>query len=171
MQLASLRPFCRVLRASHKVLLHTSSNFFCFLEPVNCLRYKSFPLIFGQMSSPSENFSPFPSPLHNTGRYPSPPHSRSSYESDDSLRALELSEGLAPNTHPRRERSYSIAGFGFERDLLPLSASVSERDEVLISSNDKDISLMNGKPTSIYALLDCYGCSFEKALLWLWACR
>ncbi|THH16345.1 hypothetical protein EW146_g4269 [Bondarzewia mesenterica] len=84
------------------------------------------------------------SPMRDTNQYPSPPHSRSSNDSDESLRALEFSEGLDPTARPRRERSYSLSGFGFERDLLPLSASLSEPDEARVTGSEKDISLMNG---------------------------
>jgi hypothetical protein len=49
---------------------------------------------------------------------------RSSHDSDDSLRALELAEG--PSTIRPHARSYSISGFHFESDLLPLAASLSE---------------------------------------------
>ena len=69
--------------------------------------------------------------------YPPPP--RHSHDSDDSLRALEISEG--PATNPQRigrcillpfpfnggfkkllqsGRSYSVAGFEFQRDLVRL---------------------------------------------------
>lgn len=49
---------------------------------------------------------------------------RSSRDSDDSLRALELTEGtsfITPHT-----RSYSTSGFQFDPDLLPLTTSLSE---------------------------------------------
>ncbi|KAI0273759.1 amino acid permease-domain-containing protein [Gloeopeniophorella convolvens] len=71
----------------------------------------------------------------------SPLRSRSSHDSDDSLRALELLDGETPRT---RGRSLSISGFGFERDLLPLSASLSEPDEVRSVVGDKSIGLVNG---------------------------
>ncbi|KAF8478561.1 L-methionine transporter [Russula ochroleuca] len=70
--------------------------------------------------------------------------SRSSHDSDDSLTALELSGRAAPTTR-HRGRSFSISSFGFERDLLPLSASLSEPDEVRSSViGEKNIGLING---------------------------
>ena len=54
---------------------------------------------------------------------------RSSHDSDDSLRALELTEGpsgysVAP-TNPRT-RSYSVSGFKFEPDLFQLSSTLDD---------------------------------------------
>lgn len=69
--------------------------------------------------------------------------SRSSHDSDDSLAALELLEGAASTAH-RRARSFSGSHFGFERDLLPLSASLSEPEEVRSVSGEKTIGLING---------------------------
>ena len=71
--------------------------------------------------------------------------SRSSHDSDDSLAALELLEGAAPTAH-RRARSFSLSGsnFGFERDLLPLSASLSESEDVRSAIGEKTIGLING---------------------------
>jgi hypothetical protein len=71
--------------------------------------------------------------------------SRSSHDSDDSLAALELLEGAAPTAH-HRARSLSLSGsnFGFERDLLPLSASLSESEEVRSAVGEKTIGLING---------------------------
>ena len=69
-------------------------------------------------------------------------HSRSSHDSDDSLTALELHGRAAPTGH--RGRSFSGSSFGFERDLLPLSASLSEPDEVRSVVGDKSIGLING---------------------------
>lgn len=80
--------------------------------------------------------------------YVSPPYSRSSHESDeDSLRALELSDGPLLVEPSRRGRSYSVSGFDFQRDLLPLSASLSEPDN-LREGKDKHIGLINGKPAT-----------------------
>lgn len=81
-----------------------------------------------------------------TQAYVSPPYSRSSAESDDSLRALELSEGPLLHEVPRtaRGRSYSVAGFDFQRDLLPLSASLSE-PETVREPREKNIGLINGE--------------------------
>ena len=71
--------------------------------------------------------------------------SRSSHDSDDSLAALELLGGAAPTAH-HRARSLSLTGsnFGFERDLLPLSASLSEPEEVRSAIGEKSIGLING---------------------------
>ncbi len=69
--------------------------------------------------------------------------SRSSHDSDDSLAALELLEGAAPTAH-HRARSLSGSIFGFERDLLPLSASLSESEEVRSAIGEKTIGLING---------------------------
>ncbi|TFK55048.1 amino acid transporter [Heliocybe sulcata] len=77
--------------------------------------------------------------------FPSPPLSRASNESDESLRALELSEGPEQPELLRRgrvSRSYSISGFNFESELLPLSSSLDEPDthhEV----TEKNISLIS----------------------------
>ncbi|KAJ3536666.1 hypothetical protein NM688_g6806 [Phlebia brevispora] len=79
--------------------------------------------------------------------FDSPPYSRTSHESDsdESLRALEISEGpLLAETSRSRGRSYSISGFDFENDLLPLSASLSEPEVVHAESREKHISLVNG---------------------------
>lgn len=70
-------------------------------------------------------------------------HSRSSHDSDDSLSALELLEGAAPRGL-RRDRSLSGSSFRFESDLLPLSASLSEPDEVRSVTGEKNIGLING---------------------------
>ena len=77
---------------------------------------------------------------------PSVRSSRLSEESDDSLRDLELSEGplLAENPRTLRARSYSMSGFEFQHDLLPLSASLSEPEEVHLDSNEKRLGLVNG---------------------------
>ncbi|KAH9001146.1 amino acid permease-domain-containing protein [Lactarius akahatsu] len=72
-----------------------------------------------------------------------PLRSRSSYDSDDSLRALELLEGAAPPTL-HRGRSVSMSSLSFERDLLPLTASLSEPDEVKGAVAEKSIGLVNG---------------------------
>jgi hypothetical protein len=68
--------------------------------------------------------------------------SRSSHDSDDSLTALELLEGAPTALH--RGRSFSRSNFGFERDLLPLTASLSEPDEVRSVIGEKSIGLING---------------------------
>ena len=87
----------------------------------------------------------FPKGQHADSRPVSglPLSSRSSHDSDDSLRALELLEGVAPSPL-RRGRSFSISSFSFERDLLPLTASLSEPDEVGDAVTEKSIGLVNG---------------------------
>lgn len=77
---------------------------------------------------------------------PSPPLSRSSNDSEEELRALEMSEGLAEGSQRGRGRSYSMSGFAFEDGLLPLTASEAEPEEVrTLSGEKKDISLLNGE--------------------------
>lgn len=76
---------------------------------------------------------------------PSPPLSHASHDSDDSLRALELSDG--PAVFPGRTRSgrsYSLSGFDFQHDLLPLSASLSDPDGPVDVAGEKNITLING---------------------------
>jgi hypothetical protein len=70
------------------------------------------------------------------------PPSRRSNDSDDSLRALELAEG--PIDSSRRGRSYSISGFDFQHDLLPLSSSLSEPEAVHGEQAEKNLGLFNG---------------------------
>ncbi|KAJ7632655.1 L-methionine transporter [Roridomyces roridus] len=76
---------------------------------------------------------------------PSSPHSRHSRDSDDSdLRDLEISDGpidVPPPRAGRSGRSYSVSGF--EVDLLPLSASVTDPDMVQ-NAGEKSIGLVNG---------------------------
>jgi hypothetical protein len=79
----------------------------------------------------------------------SPLLSHRSHDSDDSLRALELAEGplSVSSDGPRRSgraRSYSMTGFDFQRDLLPLSASLSEPDSAHGEAGEKNLSLING---------------------------
>ncbi|KAI5123359.1 hypothetical protein M0805_001780 [Coniferiporia weirii] len=75
----------------------------------------------------------------------SPPLSRSSDDYDDSLRALELSDGpIERSTMHTRARSYSMSGFNFQHDLLPLSTSVSDPDGSGGASGEKSIGLVNG---------------------------
>jgi len=69
--------------------------------------------------------------------------SRSSHDTDDSLAALELVEGAAPTAH-HRARSLSGSSFGFETNLLPLSASLSESEEVRSAFGEKTIGFING---------------------------
>ncbi|KAG2753221.1 L-methionine transporter [Suillus brevipes Sb2] len=68
---------------------------------------------------------------------------RASNDSSDSLRNLELSEG--PMSERVRSRSYSLTGFDFQRDLLPLSSSLSEPDTTAFGeSGEKNITLLHG---------------------------
>lgn len=103
------------------------------------------------MTSPSEAlFDAVKSPL--SPRSPSQTYTlsrspRASHDSDDdSLRDLELSEGplLADGPHATRTRAYSISGFDFQHDLLPLTASLSEPESLHEDSHAKNISLVNG---------------------------
>ncbi|TEB36352.1 L-methionine transporter [Coprinellus micaceus] len=73
--------------------------------------------------------------------YPSSP--RHSQDSDDSLRALEISDGPAPGASTRN-RSYSLTGFDFERDLIPLSASVTDPGIEVHDGGEKNVGLVNG---------------------------
>ncbi|KAH8116943.1 L-methionine transporter [Phellopilus nigrolimitatus] len=77
---------------------------------------------------------------------PSPPLSQPSNDSDDSLRALELSDGPINVSTSRRSRgrSYSHTRFDFQDDLLPLSASVSDPDGTGEGGGEKSIGLVNG---------------------------
>ena len=70
--------------------------------------------------------------------------SRGSLDSDESLRALELSEGQLDEPRPFRGRSYSIGGFDFQHDLLPLSTSLSEPEQTVDASAERNVSLLNG---------------------------
>lgn len=79
--------------------------------------------------------------LKNSMTYPPSPLSRHSTDSDESLRALELPDG--PRTY-LRPRSYSVSGFDFQHDLLPLSASVTDPGNIQGEGAEKNISLING---------------------------
>lgn len=85
---------------------------------------------------------------------PSPPLSRTSNDSEEELRALEMSEGLGEADGPPRRsrgRSYSMSGFAFESDLLPLTASEAEPEELRSMSHEKkDINLVNGEHSSAF---------------------
>lgn len=87
------------------------------------------------------------SPRNTIRQYPpSPPLSHSSHDSNESLRALELMEGpIDVSRNVRPGRSYSISGFDFQADLLPLSASLSEPDRGSEAGGEKSISLLNGE--------------------------
>ena len=96
------------------------------------------------MPSSESSYTALKSPSH----YPSSPRlSRHSNDTDDSLRHLELSEAPTLVDPPRhlRGRSYSISGFDFQHDLLPLSASLSEPDTTKAESSEKHIGLFNGE--------------------------
>ncbi|KAI6128263.1 amino acid permease-domain-containing protein [Pisolithus croceorrhizus] len=67
---------------------------------------------------------------------------RNSDDSIDSLRNLELSDG--PVVPSERHRSFSLSGFDFQRDLLPLSASLSEPDTAQGEAVEKSIGLIQG---------------------------
>ncbi len=77
---------------------------------------------------------------------------RYSQDSDESLRALEISDGplLAEAPRTGRGRSYSVSGFDFQNDLLPLSASLSEPESVSAESKEKHIGLVNGECQCIF---------------------
>ncbi|KAF9644196.1 L-methionine transporter [Thelephora ganbajun] len=85
----------------------------------------------------------------SAGRY-SP---RSSHDSDDSLRALELTEGPlggysaglhGSGTHP--PRSYSVSGFQFESDLFQLTSTLDDpgKEESGELGGEKRIGFMKG---------------------------
>lgn len=104
------------------------------------------------MSATTSNHVLFETPLksprsqHSQVFHSSPPSSRSS---EESLRALELSDGpLLAETPRARGRTYSYAGFDFHNDLLPLSASMSEPDAMGGEAHEKSIGLINGKSIS-----------------------
>lgn len=94
-------------------------------------------------SSRESSYTALKSPLNYP---PSPPLLRHSNDSDDSLRALEFTEGpiLAESSRHERVRSYSVSGFDFQHDLLPLSTSLSEPDTTHGESVEKNIGLFNG---------------------------
>lgn len=101
------------------------------------------------------------SPRNAIRQYPpSPPLSHASHASNESLRALELTEGpidISRNVRPGR--SYSISGFDFQADLLPLSASLSEPDRGSEAGGEKSISLLNGEHVLLYYYtLDPFHC-------------
>ena len=64
---------------------------------------------------------------------------------------------LVENTRPFRGRSYSVSGFDFQHDLLPLSASVSEPPDVHLEATEKCLGLVNGE-------LRCITCVTRKVL-------
>jgi hypothetical protein len=95
-----------------------------------------------------DDFSP-PASLHSSAEHHRLTQSltasgHASNDSSDSLRNLELSEG--PMSERGRQRSYSMSGFDFQRDLLPLSASLSEPNTTTFGEiGEKDITLLHGK--------------------------
>jgi hypothetical protein len=98
------------------------------------------------MDNPPRNvpYAALRSPL-NTAEYERSP--RHSNESEESLRALEVSDGPQTDTFSgRRGRSYSVSGFNFQQDLIPLTASLTE-PEILRDGSDKNIGLLNGRPS------------------------
>jgi hypothetical protein len=74
--------------------------------------------------------------------YPSPPDSADGRDSNESLRALELSDG--PLVPPRRGRSYSMAALDFQAELLPLSASAESEGPARSEPVEKNIGVVNG---------------------------
>ncbi|KAJ3564294.1 hypothetical protein NP233_g8392 [Leucocoprinus birnbaumii] len=86
-----------------------------------------------------EEYVALRSPLRNHSSS-SPRHS--SHDSEESLRALELEEGPATTLAQgsSRTRSYSVSGFNFQDDLLPLTASVTEP----VISRGHGLGLVNG---------------------------
>jgi len=115
-----------------------------------CLAYDPRRRLSHSMShSAHDDDSYFADRVPLTRGYPSPPTSlRGSRDSDDSLRALELSDG--PLEPPRRPRAHSISGFNFQSDLIPLSASVSDSDPTVgVEQGEKNIGLVKGTPISV----------------------
>jgi hypothetical protein len=76
--------------------------------------------------------------------YPSPPESEGSRDSNESLRALELADGPMTLAPPRRVRSYSMAAFDIQTELLPLSASAETETPARPEAVEKNISVTNG---------------------------
>ncbi|KAJ3787827.1 amino acid permease-domain-containing protein [Lentinula aff. detonsa] len=93
----------------------------------------------------SSSYVALKSPL-NVSSTSSPPVSprRQSRDSEDSLRALEISDGipLAEPPHHNRNRSFSMRSFDF--DLLPLTTSLTDPDMANGEHGEKNISLLNG---------------------------
>ncbi|KAF8077916.1 L-methionine transporter [Lyophyllum atratum] len=92
-----------------------------------------------------EDYVALKTPL--SGTYPPSPvlHRHSNESDEDSLRALEISDG--PAITPARfgrGRSYSGSGFEFQRDLLPLSTSLTDPSLVHGTGSEKSVGLING---------------------------
>ncbi|KIK57784.1 hypothetical protein GYMLUDRAFT_45973 [Collybiopsis luxurians FD-317 M1] len=95
----------------------------------------------------SSSYVALKSPI-NASFTQSPPASprRQSRDSEDSLRALEISDAapLAEPSRHSRNRSFSMSGFEFHQDLLPLSSSLTDPDMVHGEHGEKNVSLVNG---------------------------
>ncbi|KAJ4463242.1 hypothetical protein C8J55DRAFT_567786 [Lentinula edodes] len=96
----------------------------------------------------SSSYVALKSPL-NLSFTNSPPTSsasprRQSRDSEDSLRVVEISDGvpLAEPSHHSRNRSFSMRRFDF--DLIPLSTSLTDPDMVHGEHGENNISLLNG---------------------------
>ncbi|EIW85159.1 L-methionine transporter [Coniophora puteana RWD-64-598 SS2] len=63
-------------------------------------------------------------------------------DSTDSLRDLELTPG--PAGAGRQEEGLSFSGFDFQRDLLPLSATLNEADYTREHGSEKNINVIHG---------------------------
>lgn len=85
------------------------------------------------------------SPVIGKAYLPSSTLSRHSNDSDDSLRALEITQGpMAGSSRYGRGRSYSISGFEFQRDLFPLASTLAESEMTRGEGNEKNVTLING---------------------------
>lgn len=97
------------------------------------------------MTLTRDDYVALKSPINGTYPPSSPVIHRHSNESDeDSLRALEISDGPAIAPRFGRGRSYSGSGFEFQHDLLPLSTSLTDPDIVHRTSSEKSVGLING---------------------------
>lgn len=94
------------------------------------------------MSGPGSDLTHPRSSRASLERRPLTQTRRNSDDSIDSLRNLELSDGPAASSE--RPRSISFSGFDFQRDLLPLSASLSEADSARGEAVEKSIGLIQG---------------------------
>ncbi|KZP19453.1 L-methionine transporter [Athelia psychrophila] len=94
------------------------------------------------VKSQEDSYTSLNSPSH----YPPSRLSHHSNDSNDSLRALEYSEGpvLAESSRHARDRSYSFSGFDFQQALLPLSASLDEPENTHGDAPEKNIGLIHG---------------------------
>ncbi|GLB34923.1 putative amino acid permease [Lyophyllum shimeji] len=97
------------------------------------------------MTLTRDDYVALKSPISGTYLPSSPGTHRQSSESDeDSLRALEIFEGPAAAPRFGRGRSYSISGFEFQHDLLPLSTSLTDPDDAHGEGSEKSVGLVNG---------------------------